>query len=157
MGVLGLGHDVTDVVAFGAQLSEPGSRMRNLFSARELRQASLRAASKGDVEALHLAAKWAGKEAVLKAWDAALGSAPSPYTLDDFPWARVEILDDHRGRPHVVLADDVAQTLTVSLAGAMPPESPASESLTHAATAPVWHISLSHDGPVASAVAVLCV
>ena len=41
--------------------------MRALFSVREVRQASDRARQKNDGEAVHLAAKWAGKEAFLKA------------------------------------------------------------------------------------------
>lgn len=139
MTVLGLGHDVVDVAAFGGQLTEPGSRMRGLFSVREVRQTMARAAAKHDGEAVHLAAKWAGKEAVLKAWEEALGKLPSPYTLDNFPWTKVEILDDGRGRPHVVLDPDVERTLRESLVGVRPQ----------------WHISLSHDGPVASAVAML--
>ena len=68
MGTFGLGHDVVDVAAFAEQLSEPGSRMRSLFSVREVRQAADRARLKNDDEAVHLSAKWAGKEAFLKAW-----------------------------------------------------------------------------------------
>lgn len=139
MTVLGLGHDVVGLDGFAGQLAEPGSRMRGLFSVREVRQAVARAAAKGDGEAVHLAAKWAGKEAVLKAWEEALGERPSPYTLDDFPWGKVEILDDGRGRPHVLLAADVERALCESVVGARPQ----------------WRISLSHDGPVASAVVLL--
>lgn len=62
MGTFGLGHDVVDVAAFAEQLSEPGSRMRSLFSVREVRQAADRAQLKNDDEAVHLSAKWAGKE-----------------------------------------------------------------------------------------------
>lgn len=141
--VIGVGHDVVDLAAFDEQLREPGSRMRGLFSVRELRQSRLRAAAKHDGESVHLAARWAGKEAVLKAWCDALGERPYPYTLDDFPWAGVEILDDSRGRPHVVLADPVAARFRDSLAGTSPD--------------PSWRISLSHDGPVASAVVLLTV
>ena len=50
--------------------------MRALFSVREVRQASDRARQKNDGEAVHLAAKWAGKEAFLKAWCDYLGDAP---------------------------------------------------------------------------------
>ncbi|OXN00112.1 holo-ACP synthase [Bifidobacterium vansinderenii] len=148
MPILGLGHDVVDVVAFSEQLGEPGGGMRRLFSARELRQASMRARAKHDGEAVHLAARWAGKEAVLKAWCEALGDGPAPYTLDDFPWAFIEILDDSRGRPQVTLAAPVRQALEASIpsmGGTLP---------TPAATL-IWHISLSHDGPIASAVAIL--
>ena len=66
--MLGLGHDVVDVPAFAEQLGEPGSRMRNLFSMRELWQTAQRVQVKRDGEAVHLAARWAGKEAFLKAW-----------------------------------------------------------------------------------------
>ncbi|MBM6700343.1 4'-phosphopantetheinyl transferase superfamily protein [Bifidobacterium pullorum subsp. saeculare] len=181
MGILGLGHDVVDVAAFTAQLTEPGTRMRGLFSVRELRQATARAQAKHDGEAVHLAAKWAGKEATLKAWEAALGDLPSPYTLDDFPWSRIEILDDSRGRPHIRLANDVTRTLLASLpqygpaaagappaAGPVSPVGPAAISpaaalraarpsppAASASRAPSWQVSLSHDGPVASAVVIL--
>ncbi|MCH9276757.1 holo-ACP synthase [Bifidobacterium amazonense] len=144
--MMGLGHDVVDVAAFAEQLAEPGSRMRALFSVRELRQAVERARQKNDGEAVHLAAKWAGKEAVLKAWcetmPAFSQSRSLPYTIDDFPWARIEILDDSLGVPHVVLAADVAERLRLTLTGG-------------GSSAPTWHVSLSHDGPVASAVAML--
>lgn len=97
--MLGLGHDVVDVPAFAEQLGEPGSRMRNLFSMRERWQTAQRMQVKRDGEAVHLAARWAGKEAFLKAWCEAIshrtkgdGDIAYPYTLDDFPWERIEIL-----------------------------------------------------------------
>lgn len=155
MGVLGLGHDVVDVAAFGEQLTEPGSRMRRLFSVREVRQAVMRARLKNDGEAVHLAAKWAGKEAFLKAWCEALGEGGDyPFTLDDFPWASVEILDDPRGVPHVSLAGEAAVAFRSSMVSVTAGAGlPASASMS---ASPVRiHLSLSHDGPVASAVAVL--
>lgn len=168
--VLGLGHDVVDAAVFAQQLAEPGTRIRGLFSMRELRQSAVRAQTKHDDESMHLAAKWAGKEAVLKAWCEALtmlamdggmhggtnrsadvravvpgessGSTASqpprfPYTLDDFPWSQVEILDDAHGVPHVILGGDPSARLAAAFPDAQ------------------WHISLSHDGPIASAVAIL--
>ncbi|WP_137654572.1 holo-ACP synthase [Bifidobacterium moukalabense] len=143
--MLGLGHDVVDVRAFGEQLGSPGSRMRGLFSARELRQSAQRAKVKNDGEAVHLAARWAGKEAFLKAWCEALSfmserddvSFHPPYSIDTFPWPCVEILDDSHGVPHVVLPLEMWRKLSESLG------SPQSHAI---------HISLSHDGPVASAV-----
>lgn len=164
MTVLGLGHDVVDVAGFAAQLAEPGSRMRRLFSARELRQAAVRGEVKHDGEAVHLAARWAGKEAVLKAWEEALGDNTSPYTLDDFPWSRIEILDDRRGRPHVALAADVERVLRASVdcagieaacGGTVEERGESKETIFSGE--PTWHISLSHDGPIASAVVMLTV
>lgn len=142
--MLGLGHDVVDVAAFREQLDESGSRMRRLFSPRELRQSALRARIKNDDESVHLAARWAGKEAVLKAWCDALADVPNPYTLDDFPWSGIEILDDSRSRPHVVFSDVVADRVRASLSG----RDAAGPDLD-------WHVSLSHDGPIASAVVVV--
>ncbi|MDF7640599.1 holo-ACP synthase [Bifidobacterium sp. ESL0784] len=138
--MLGLGHDVVDIAAFAEQLDEPGSRGRLLFSARELKQAAMRAKTKHDDEAAHLAVRWAGKEAVLKAWCEALGDRPNPYTLDDFPWTQVEVLDDSRSRPRVVLGDACEAKLQASLDS------------VHSLR---WHVSLSHDGPIASAVVLL--
>ncbi|WEV64958.1 holo-ACP synthase [Bifidobacterium sp. ESL0732] len=148
--MLGVGHDVVDVAAFAEQLDEPGSRGRRLFSVRELRQAAARAKIKHDDEATHLAAKWAGKEAVLKAWCEALGDRSNPYTLDDFPWSQIEILDDSRSRPHVVLTQAVQTKLLDSLA--IMDSGVVSSNMT---VSPRWHVSLSHDGPLAAAVVLL--
>lgn len=147
--MLGLGHDVVDVPAFAEQLGEPGSRMRNLFSRRERWQTAQRMQVKRDGEAVHLAARWAGKEAFLKAWCEAIshrtkgdGDIAYPYTLDDFPWERIEILDDSHGVPHVMLSPEVRCKLQRSLGLPVNGDGQSCE----------IHISMSHDGSVASAV-----
>ena len=147
--MLGLGHDVVDVPAFAEQLGEPGSRMRNLFSARELWQTAPRARVKRDGEAGKLAARWAGKEAFLKAWCEAIscrakgdGDIAYPCTLDDFPWSRIEILDDSHGVPHVMLAPEGRRKLQQSLGLPVDGDDQSCE----------IHISISPDGAVASAV-----
>ena len=179
--MLGLGHDVVDVPAFAKQLNEPGTRMRNLFSMREMRQTAQRSQLKHDDEAVHLAARWAGKEAFLKAWCDYLGDAPYPFTLDNFPWPEIEILDDSRGVPHVSLGKGTASVFQTdyanSAAGARYSSaySPASDngpyavmqerrnarsaqrSALGAGSMPHIHISLSHDGPIASAVVTISV
>lgn len=158
--IAGLGHDVVALDVFAEQLAEPDGGMRRLFSPRELRQSALRGRLKADGDAVHLAARWAGKEAVIKAWCEALEeTCPLPYTVDNVPWARIEILDDARGVPHVVLADDDARALSEALRGVqrdMPTVSDAGAQPGEGARWR-WHISLSHDGPVASAVAILVV
>ncbi len=158
--IVGLGHDVVALDVFAEQLAEPDGGMRRLFSPRELRQSALRGRLKADGDAVHLAARWAGKEAVIKAWCEALGeTCPLPYTVDNVPWARIEILDDARGVPHVVLADDDARALSEALRGVqrdVPAASDAGAQPWEGARWR-WHISLSHDGPVASAVAILVV
>lgn len=160
MGIYGLGHDVVDVAAFSEQLGVPGSHMRDLFSVREVRQAATRAALKNDGEAVHLAARWAGKEAVLKAWCEAVGDGPMPYAIDDVPWSGIEILDDSHGRPHVLLRADVERALRESvpqlLGGGASRAFPRPAGVIDGGAASTrWHISLTHDGPVASAVALL--
>ena len=154
--------------------------MRALFSVREVRQASDRARQKNDGEAVHLAAKWAGKEAFLKP-GAIILRCPYPFTLDNFPWPEIEILDDSRGVPHVSLGKGTASVFQTdyanSAAGARYSSaySPASDngpyavmqerrnarsaqrSAFGAGSMPHIHISLSHDGPIASAVVTISV
>ncbi|BDR55264.1 4'-phosphopantetheinyl transferase [Bombiscardovia apis] len=138
--VLGVGNDLVELAGFGEQLGQTGTRIRSLFSARELRQADQLGQSKADGELPHLAARWAGKESVLKAWSSALGSRPDPYSQERFPYAGIEILDDSRGRPSVYLTQEVEKELITSL---------------ELEQAPVWMLSLTHDGPLAAAVVIL--
>lgn len=140
--ILAIGHDVVDVDAFAQQLKEPGEGILRLFSQREIHQSRLRGDIKADSLAVHLAARWAGKEAVLKAWSSALGRKPAPFGIDDFPWACIEILQDARARPLVNCAPVVEDALARSLA-------------LDEGIGVDWLISLSHDGPIASSFVVL--
>ena len=107
--------------------------------------------------------------------------APYPFTLDNFPWPEIEILDDSRGVPHVSLGKGTASVFQTdyanSAAGARYSSaySPASDngpyavmqerrnarsaqrSAFGAGSMPHIHISLSHDGPIASAVVTISV
>lgn len=114
--IAGLGHDVVNVAQFAEQMRDSDG-WRKLFSVRELRQCSLLAESKHDDEALHIAARWAGKEAVIKAWCEALAGRNTdyPYTLDNMPWPEIEILDDSYGCPRVELAQEVQNKLYESV------------------------------------------
>ncbi|WP_019261147.1 holo-ACP synthase [Gardnerella greenwoodii] len=114
--IAGLGHDVVNVAQFAEQMLD-GDGWRKLFSVRELRQCSLLAEAKHDDEALHIAARWAGKEAVIKAWCEALADCNTdyPYTLDNMPWPEIEILDDSHGCPRVELAQEVQNKLYKSV------------------------------------------
>ena len=114
--IAGLGHDVVNVAQFAEQMRESDG-WRKLFSVRELRQCSLRSDTKHDDEALHIAVRWAGKEAVIKAWCEALAGCNTdyPYTLDNMPWPEIEILDDSHGCPRVELAQEVQNKLYESV------------------------------------------
>lgn len=187
--IAGLGHDVVNVAQFAEQMRE-GNGWRALFSVRELRQCSLRSDTKHDDEALHIAARWAGKEAVIKAWCEALMNCNTgypteyPYTLDNMPWAGIEILDDSHGCPRVELAQEVqnklyesvSQKLSTELSTELSPELSDSTKLTNLIkTSKItekpqlmnlpnshrdihntirWHISLTHDGSVQNNTAV---
>lgn len=183
--IAGLGHDVVNVAQFAEQMRE-GNGWRALFSVRELRQCSLRSNTKHDDEALHIAARWAGKEAVIKAWCEALMNCNTgypteyPYTLDNMPWAGIEILDDSHGCPRVELAQEVQNKLYESVSKKLSPELSTelsdSTNLTNLIkTSKIteepqltnlpnshrdirntirWHISLTHDGSVQNNTAV---
>lgn len=165
--IAGIGHDLVNVAQFAQQMQD-GNGWRALFSVRELRQCDLRAQAKNDEKALHIAARWAGKEAVIKAWSEALSIAnsPYPYTLDNMPWASIEILNDSHGCPRVILSADVHSQLVKSLLSASSEHvdgskcvdsSKCADSSEHVASSDCvassdrvanirWHVSLSHDG-----------
>ena len=159
--IAGIGCDVVNVADFAQQMQD-GNGWRSLFSTRELRQCAMRANAKNDSQAIHIAARWAGKEAVIKAWCEAMSALglQYPYTLDNTPWASIEILDDSRGCPSVRLSEDVNQKLLESL------HAPEATNLHESASAnvsvngvnrvnhPNWRVSLSHDGLVQNSSAI---
>ncbi|WP_427876278.1 holo-ACP synthase [Gardnerella sp. 2492-Sm] len=142
--IAGLGHDIVCVQQFAQQMRDT-TGWRKLFSTRELRQCALRAEAKNDDESLHVAARWAGKEAVIKAWSEALSACGGeyPYTLDNTPWNEIEIIDDSHGCPSVQLSASVEEKLTKSLV-----KFSAKDSVVR------WHVSLTHDGRLADETAI---
>lgn len=150
MAVRGVGVDTVDLGAFAASLAEPGTRFTSAFSATEKRQCRERAeASSSDHsthsarhparrEDRHLAARWAVKEAVVKAWSSALYGTPPPIAPDLLVWSEIETVCDAWGRPSVRLGGEVARQVAATVGeGAR------------------WHVSLSHDGDAAVAFVVL--
>ncbi len=135
--VISVGHDVVDIKQFSAQCEVPGSRFLQFFSAKERRQAHMKANQSHSSEYAHLAVRWAGKESFLKAWSQALEDDPHPYTIENFPWNGIEILVDARSRPYVELRPDVLQIFEKTLG-----------------SIPKIFLSLSHDGMIASAVVI---
>lgn len=161
--IAGIGCDVVNVADFAQQMQD-GNGWRSLFSTRELRQCAMRAHLKNDAEAIHIAARWAGKEAVIKAWCETMSTLglQYPYTLDNTPWASIEILDDSHGCPSVRLSEDVNQKLLESLRApeATNPQESASVNRVDGiygvdgVNRPNWHVSLSHDGLVQNSSAI---
>lgn len=126
MGIVGVGIDLVAVPGFAEQVDQPGTVFAETFTPGERRDASVKSSS-----ARHLAARWAAKEAVIKAWS---GSrfAQRPV-LPEGIHRDIEVVTDMWGRPRVRLAGEIA---------------------THLAEVTI-HVSLTHDGDTAAAVAVL--
>ncbi len=128
--IAGVGMDLVDVGAFAGLVGPAGARTRFVaatFTETELRYCEREA--HGD-PVVHLAARFAAKEAALKALDgaaAALGLEPAPVPLVD-----VEVRRDARGRPTLVL-------------------SAAAAALLRALEIDRLHVSLTHDGNTAGA------
>lgn len=115
--VLGIGTDIVFVPDFAEQLSSPGSRLvGGIFTAKELRRAKSRAAAKGDSEAVHLAAVWAIKESVIKAWVSALAhrGEAAPLHQDAVDWTQIEVTHGVDGEPSVALRGELAQVFSRS-------------------------------------------
>lgn len=147
-GVRGVGVDIVDLGAFATSLAEPGTRFTGAFSATERRQCRERAEARGaasgadssssSAQARHLAARWAVKEAVVKAWSAALYGEPPPIAPDLLRWSEIETVCDAWGRPSVRLSGEVAWQVDATVGEGTR-----------------WNVSLSHDGGSAVAFVVL--
>ena len=94
--------------------------------------------SRVDPLARHLAGRWAVKEAVIKAWSAALYGSPPPIAPEVLLWSEIETVCDAWGRPAVRLSGEVARQVAATVG----------EDVR-------WNVSLSHDGSSAVAFAVL--
>lgn len=133
--ILGVGIDIVDLAVFRAQLADRASVfVEETFTAGERRESAARPS--GD-PARHLAARYAAKEALIKAWSGSRFGEPVSH-----PQARlrdIEIVSDAHGRPAVRLHGAVAEALT-ALAHGRPPR---------------VHLSLSHDGGYACATVIL--
>ncbi|GAA1738221.1 holo-ACP synthase AcpS [Aeromicrobium alkaliterrae] len=131
MTVLGVGVDLVHVPGFAAQLAQPGTRFADAFTPGERADAAERA----DPDA-SLAARWAAKEAVVKAWSAAIYGSP-PVLPPDGVHRQIEVVADAWGRPAIRLLGDVATAVATSLGAG--------------AADLGWHLSLSHDADYATA------
>ena len=127
MAVVGVGIDLVSVPAFAELVDQPGTVFAETFTPGERRDA----ADRSSVAARHLAARWAAKEAVIKAWS---GSrfAQRPV-LPEGIHRDIEVVTDMWGRPKVRLTGAIAEHLADM----------------------VIHVSLTHDGDTAAAVAIL--
>ncbi len=138
MTTLAVGLDVVTTTTFADQLADPASAFVDAtFTVGEQRAAR----GSPDIRAQRLAARFAAKEAFVKAWSGArAGREPALAEID---LREIEVVDDGRGRPALNLHGEVAAAV-----GALAAEHGAGAFL-HA------HLSTSHDPPTAAAVVVL--
>jgi holo-[acyl-carrier protein] synthase len=127
VSIVGVGIDLVSIPEFAEQVDRPGTVFAETFTPGERRDA----ADKSSSAARHLAARWAAKEAVIKAWSGSRFSKRP--ALPEGIHRDIEVVTDMWGRPRVRLTGAIAQHL---------------ENVT-------IHLSLTHEGDTAAAVAVL--
>lgn len=98
MTVIGTGVDLVFVPDFVEQWRMPGTRFEQVFTARERADCG---GGASELQAASLAARWAAKEAFIKAWSETIwGSAP--VAADEIHHL-IEVIRDAWGRPRLVL------------------------------------------------------
>lgn len=129
VSVAGVGIDVVDCARFAEGLASPGSAFAaRTFTAHE--QATAWSRPSGE-PAVHLAARYAAKEAFVKALSQCLAPGPLPEGLLDL--REVEVVLDAESRPSLALSGHALR-------------------LADRAGVTRLHVSLSHDGPIATAI-----
>ena len=73
MAIVGVGIDLVSIPEFAEQVDQPGTVFAETFTPGERRDA----ADKSSSAARHLAARWAAKEAVIKAWSGSRFAKPA--------------------------------------------------------------------------------
>lgn len=127
--IQGIGIDLVDIPAFRRQLADPASRfIDGVFTPGERITAHARPSQD---PARHLAARYAAKEAFIKAWSATrFGHPPLLQAID---LRQIEVITDAWHRPALHLADPLA-----AIVGSCR-----------------LHLSLSHDADTATAIVMI--
>jgi phosphopantetheine--protein transferase-like protein len=137
---LAVGLDIVTTTTFAGQLADGASGFVDAtFTAGEQRAAR----ATDEIRTQRLAARFAAKEAFVKAWSGARAGRPPALATVDL--REIEVVDDGHGRPALALHGAVAAALD-QLAGELGFEGPLRT-----------HLSLSHDPPTAAAVVILSV
>jgi holo-[acyl-carrier protein] synthase len=103
----GVGVDLVGIEAFAEQLEQPGTRFAQAFTPGERRAA--RAGS--GTEAESLAARWAAKEAVIKAWSSTCFGHPEVIDPESVDLREIEVRTDAWGRPAIRLHGAIAESM----------------------------------------------
>jgi holo-[acyl-carrier protein] synthase len=107
----GVGVDVVGIAAFAEQLHEPGTRFAQAFTPGERRAARARSGGSPAREAESLAARWAAKEAVLKAWSSTRFGRDEVIDPARVDLREIEVRSDAWGRPAVRLHGAIASAM----------------------------------------------
>ncbi len=110
-GAVGVGVDVVGITAFAEQLDEPGTRFAQAFTPGERRAARSGAGSTTIREAESLAARWAAKEAVVKAWSSTCFGHPEVIDPEHVDLREIEVRTDAWGRPAIRLHGEIAESM----------------------------------------------
>ncbi|AYJ32897.1 holo-ACP synthase [Corynebacterium xerosis] len=157
--ILGTGIDMVHVPSFAADLDRPGSTFAQAAFTVGERAAANRRGLAGAALARHLAGRWAVKEAVVKAWSQALYGTPPVIPRDEVDWREIEVVADAWGRVAVALhgrvRDEVARTVGAPAPGAAPGAASGGFATPTGPPQVRFHVSISHDGDQAIAIAVL--
>ncbi|MCW2847609.1 MAG: holo-ACP synthase [Marmoricola sp.] len=118
VGNAAVGVDVVGISAFADQLAEPGTRFSRAFTPGEKRAARRGHESEGEggspsrLEAESLAARWAAKEAVIKAWSSTCFGHPEVIDPIHVDLREIEVRTDAWGRPAIRLHGEIARAMT---------------------------------------------
>lgn len=130
--IAGVGIDLVDLARFAELLAEPGTAFaEKTFTAQERAAAAARPSR---APAQHLAARYAAKEAFVKALSSALSPSPLPRALADL--TEIEVVSDDEHRPQLALRGRL-------------------RTLAEQAGVRTIHVSLTHEGAMAAAVVVV--
>jgi holo-[acyl-carrier protein] synthase len=118
LGNAAVGVDVVGISAFAEQLAAPGTRFARVFTPGE-RRAARRGPEQGGeesssslLEAQSLAARWAAKEAVIKAWSSTCFGHPEVIDPASVDLREIEVRTDAWGRPAIRLHGAIAHAMT---------------------------------------------
>ena len=116
VGNAAVGVDVVGISAFAEQLAAPGTRFARVFTPGERRAARRGPEGGGDssssLEAQSLAARWAAKEAVIKAWSSTCFGHPEVIDPESVDLREIEVRTDAWGRPAIRLHGAIAHAMT---------------------------------------------
>jgi holo-[acyl-carrier protein] synthase len=108
----GVGVDVVAISAFAEQLEQPGTRFAQSFTPGERRAARAGSGGTSSREAESLAARWAAKEAVIKAWSSTCFGHPEVIDPESVDLREIEVRTDAWGRPAIRLHGTIADSMS---------------------------------------------